>query len=69
MERNLRELSASVSFTPGRRDFEPLCALLGGEGETDELKLSVGEDRMVWFAAKPRAAAVVLAAERCARRA
>ena len=34
----------------------------------DELAASVGEDRMVWFAAKPKAAEVVRAAERCARR-
>ena len=37
MERNLKELSASVSFTPGRRDFEPLLGLLGGDEEEAEL--------------------------------
>jgi predicted nuclease of restriction endonuclease-like RecB superfamily len=34
----------------------------------DELTASVGPDRMVWFAATPKAAEVVKAAERCARR-
>jgi predicted nuclease of restriction endonuclease-like RecB superfamily len=33
----------------------------------DELTTSVGADRVVWFAEKPRAAEVVRAAERCAQ--
>lgn len=33
----------------------------------DELTAAVGADRVVWFAAKPKAAEVVRAAERCAR--
>ena len=36
-------------------------------GKLDELTSSVGDERVVWFTASPKAAEVVRAAERCAR--